>query len=189
MYWPKSIWLVSLTLVALKHTHCVCQWQQAELSARDVVLILFFETILLSYDARALLAFLLRRPSRRLSVFAERGSRGVPVQMQAGQSRYVSQHEVAIPCPAPKPDRHPSQWRAPAAAASKAQHMPEPQPGRQVAREQPFTRPTQQSVQDEGSGYMSTESDSDTGTNDKAQVCCGTDTRSARADVTTRCKL
>lgn len=79
---------------------------------------------------------------------------------------------MPMPCPAPRPVKYPSQWRGPAAAAaSHPPQAPEPQLHRQVVREQPAERPAAeqpQPIQEEGSGYMSTESDSDTDTNPKA---------------------
>ncbi len=79
-----------------------------------------------------------------------------------------------MPCPAPRPVKYPSQWRGPAAAAaSNPPQSAEPQLRKQAVREQSTERPAAeqpQPVQEEGSGYMSTESDSDTEANDKAQV-------------------
>ncbi len=102
---------------------------------------------------------------------AERGSRDPPHQDQAASTRYSSHASMPMPCPAPRPVKHPSQWRGPAAAA--APQAPEPQLHRQIVREQPAERPAAeqlQPIQEDGSGYMSTESDSDTETNGKALV-------------------
>ena len=105
---------------------------------------------------------------------AERGSRDPPHQNQAASTRYASHPSMPMPCPAPRPVKYPFQWRGPAAAAaSAASQAPEPQLHRQVVREQPAERPAAQQlqpIQEDGSGYMSTESDSDTETNDKALV-------------------
>ena len=57
---------------------------------------------------------------------------------------------------------------------SKAPLPAEVQAGKQMSREQSNSRvPTAQAqpIQEEASGYASTESDSDTGTNDRVQVC------------------
>jgi len=102
---------------------------------------------------------------------AERSSRGPPYQEQAAPTNYSSHQSMPMPCPAPRPVKYPSQWRGSAAAA--ASQAPEPQLHRQVVREQPAERPAAeqlQPIQEDGSGYMSTESDSDTETNDKALV-------------------
>lgn len=109
-----------------------------------------------------------------VSSCAERDSRDPLHQDQAAPTRYSSHPSMPMPCPAPRPVKYPSQWRVPAAAA--ASHPPH-EGGqllhRQDVREQPAERPAAeqpQPIQEEGSGYMSTESDSDTGTNDKALV-------------------
>ncbi len=109
-----------------------------------------------------------------VSSCADRGSRDPPHQDQAASTRYSSHPSMPMPCPAPRPVKYPSQWRGPAAAAaSHPPQAPEPQLHRQVVREQPAEMPAAeqpQPIQEEGSGYMSTESDSDTETNDKAPV-------------------
>ena len=108
-----------------------------------------------------------------VSSCAERGSRDPPHPDQAA-TKYFSHPSMPMPCPAPRPVKYPSQWRGPAAAAaSHPPQAPEPQLHRQVVREQPAERPAAeqpQPIQEEGSGYMSTESDSDTDTNPKAPV-------------------
>ena len=81
---------------------------------------------------------------------------------------------MPVPCPAPRPVKYPPQWRGlAAAAASNPRQAAEVQLHKQAVREQPAERPAAEqplTIQEEGSGYMSTESDSDTETNDKALV-------------------
>ncbi|KAL0034303.1 hypothetical protein WJX77_008161 [Trebouxia sp. C0004] len=101
---------------------------------------------------------------------AERGSRDPSHQDQA--TRIFTHPSMPVPCPAPRPVKSPSQWLGPAAAAtSNPPQAAEPHLYKQAVREQPAERSgaeQPQRVQEEGSRYMSTESDSDTETNVKA---------------------
>ena len=99
-----------------------------------------------------------------------RGSENLPFRFEKGASKLTTCHDLAtLPSEA-------SQRAQPRASTSAA--LPpltaETQANKQAARTEPATgqRATQAqpSVQEEGSGYMSTESDSDTGTNKKTQV-------------------
>ena len=107
---------------------------------------------------------------------AERGSSASPSPLSEGRSRYTSNHDLANSRSNAKSTSQSTQLRAASSATAAKPPLPtEFQACRQTSRDQPPTRlPAQQAqpLQEEGSGYMDTESDSDTGATDKAQVMC-----------------
>ena len=100
-----------------------------------------------------------------------RGSEVLQSHFEYEASRHTTYHDLAILRP------EASQSTQPRASSSAAPPRPPPtaetQAGKQtrvqLATGLPATQA--QSVQEEGSGYMSTESDSDTGTKRRTQVC------------------
>ena len=165
-------------LLVRSQTHniesCIMRWARVPCASADVEPLKGFITHLLSFEYAGGQSFGSGCLHELVFSCAERGSRDPPHQNQAASTRYASHPSMPMPCPAPRPVKYPSQWRGPAAAAaSAASQAPEPQLHRQVVREQPAERPAAQQlqpIQEDGSGYMSTESDSDTETNDKALV-------------------
>ena len=105
---------------------------------------------------------------------AERDSTGPP-QVSQGPSRYTSNHDLPNSRSEARSANQSTQLRAHGSAAMSRPPLPaEAQASRQTSREQPVGRlpdPQAQPMQEAGSGYASTESDSDTGTNERAQVC------------------
>ena len=100
-----------------------------------------------------------------------RGSEILHSRFEKGVSNYTTYDLATLPSET-------SQGAQPRASTSAAPPRPptvESQEGKQASRTAPATGPrttqAQPSVQEEGSGYLSTESDSDTGTNKKTQVC------------------
>ena len=95
-------------------------------------------------------------------------------QIGDGASRYAQAQDSSLRCPAPRPDRQSTQWHSTAAAEGPAgrahafnqsnSHPGEAQPGMSSGTT------AQEPLQEEGSGYMSTESDSDTGATEKSKV-------------------
>lgn len=97
----------------------------------------------------------------------------LPSRFELGASRHTTYHDLAT---LPSEGNQRAQPRARSSAASARPPIAENQVGKEASLTEPATgqRPTQaqSGVQEEGSGYLSTESDSDTGTNKKTQVCC-----------------
>ena len=89
-----------------------------------------------------------------MGCYADRKMRGVTQRLDERVSGTQHSKELTLRCPAPRPDRH----SLPGTQADRAQAMTSSQVE------------AQETVQEEGSGYMDTESDSDVDKSDKSQV-------------------
>ena len=101
-----------------------------------------------------------------------RGSESLQSHIEQGAARHTTYRDLAT---LPSEASQTAQPRASTSAAPPRAPTAETQAGKQASRTEPARRQrdtqAQPSVQEEGSGYLSTESDSDTGTNKKTQVC------------------